>query len=193
MRATVLLGMALGFGAILIAWCARSPRNLALGPQRTPASLPDAGGPALGELGDRSLVVPVAGFGAEDLRDSFAQPRSGHVHEAIDILAARGSRVIAADAGTVVRLATSGSGGLTIYQVDPTATYCYYYAHLDGYAPGLREGQSVRRGDTLGYVGSTGNAPRNAPHLHFAVSRLGPDKRWTGGTPLNPYRIWARR
>jgi murein DD-endopeptidase MepM/ murein hydrolase activator NlpD len=191
MRTTVLLGMALGFGAILIAWCARSPRGVAVeSPRAGPPAAADAD---LGILAGRSLAVPVAGFAAEDLRDSFAEPRSGHTHEAIDIMAARGSRVVAADAGTIVHLVRSRSGGLSIYQLDPTATYSYYYAHLDAYAPRLREGQTVRRGDTLGYVGSTGNAPQSAPHLHFAVSRLGPDKRWGGGTPLNPYRIWARR
>lgn len=192
MRATLLLGIALGFAAILVAWCARSPRDGALEVRRAEAGLPAAGDQDLGVLRARALVVPVAGSGAEDLRDSFAEPRGGRVHAALDILAARGTRVIAADAGTIARLVTSASGGLTIYQLDPTGTYCYYYAHLDGYAFGLREGRAVRRGETLGYVGSTGNAARNAPHLHFAVSRLGPEKSCGRGTPLNPYRVWAR-
>lgn len=191
MRATVLLGIALGFGSILVAWCARSPRPRPAALRLAGTGFPAVGGPDLHVLRARGLAVPVSGFEADDLRDSFAEPRSGHTHGAIDILAARGTRVIAADDGTIERLFKSASGGLTIYQFDPTATYCYYYAHLDGYAPGVREGRTVRRGDTLGYVGSTGNASRHAPHLHFAVSRLGPEKRWGRGTPINPFGLWA--
>jgi murein DD-endopeptidase MepM/ murein hydrolase activator NlpD len=191
-RAPLLLGVALGLGAILLAWCARPPRGVVVEPHAVAGGLPAGGGRDVDVLRARALAVPVAGFEPEDLRDSFAESRSGHTHEAIDLLAARGTRVIAADDGTIVRLFTSARGGLTIYQFDPTTTYCYYYAHLDGYAPGLREGLAVRRGDTLGYVGSTGNAPRQAPHLHFAVSRLGPEKRWEQGTAINPFPLWLR-
>jgi peptidoglycan LD-endopeptidase LytH len=190
-RAPVLLGVCLGLGAILLAWCARTTREAAEAPPATPGS-PRPGEPRDAESRAPALTVPVAGVAAASLRDSFAEPRSGHRHEAIDIPAARGTRVIAADDGAIVRLLTSGRGGLSVYQFDPSATYCYYYAHLDGYAPGLREGQTVRRGDTLGYVGSTGNAPRHAPHLHFAVSRLGLEKRWSEGTALDPYALLVR-
>ena len=190
-RAPILVGVALGLGAILLAWCARPRRGVVVKPPAEQGGRLAGGDRDVDVLRARSLAVPVAGFEAADLRDSFAEPRSGHTHEAIDLLAARGTRVIAADDGTVVRLFTSARGGLTIYQFDPTATYCYYYAHLDGYAPGLREGQTVRRGETLGYVGSTGNAPRQAPHLHFAVSRLGPEKRWGQGVAINPFPLWV--
>ncbi len=190
-RAPILVGVALGLGAILLAWSARPRRGVVVEPLAEQGGRPAGGDRDVDVLRARSLAVPVAGFDAADLRDSFAEPRSGHTHEAIDLLAARGTRVIAADDGTVVRLFTSARGGLTIYQFDPTATYCYYYAHLDGYAPGLREGRTVRRGETLGYVGSTGNAPRQAPHLHFAVSRLGPEKRWGQGVAINPFPLWG--
>lgn len=113
-------------------------------------------------------------------------------HGAIDILAPRGTPVFAADDGVVKKLFTSHAGGLTIYQFDPDARWCYYYAHLDGYAAGLREGQQVHRGEVIGYVGTSGNAPRNTPHLHFAVVRLDPDRRWWGGTPTDPYPLLYR-
>src|SRR5690606_31973409 len=95
--------------------------------------------------------------------------------------------VIAAGDGTVAKLFNSVAGGLTIYQFDPDATFAYYYAHLDAFAPGLREGAALKRGDLLGYVGVTGNAAADAPHLHFEILRLGPDKKWWEGEAVNPY------
>jgi murein DD-endopeptidase MepM/ murein hydrolase activator NlpD len=88
--------------------------------------------------------------------------------------------------GNVVKLFTSKQGGLTVYQFDDPQTMCYYYAHLDRYAPELKEGTLLRKGDVLGYVGSTGDASSEAPHLHFAVFRLGPEKQWWKGTPVDP-------
>jgi murein DD-endopeptidase MepM/ murein hydrolase activator NlpD len=152
---------------------------------------PPAPGTDLERLRSRSLGLPVEGLKAADLRDSFAESRVTHTHEALDILAPRGTRVLAVDAGRVVKLFHSARGGLSVYQFDPTETFCYYYAHLDGYAPGLSEGASVSRGSVVGFVGTTGNAPRDTPHLHFTVFKLGPDKRWWEGTPINPFPIWA--
>jgi peptidoglycan LD-endopeptidase LytH len=102
-------------------------------------------------------------------------------------MAARGTPVLATADGKVVKLFTSKPGGLTVYQFDPDERYAYYYAHLDRYAEGLAEGQTLRRGDLVGYVGSTGNASPDAPHLHFAIFRLGPERQWWKGTPVNPY------
>ena len=99
--------------------------------------------------------------------------------------------MVAVDDGSIAKLFTSVPGGLTIYLFDPEGLYCYYYAHLDGYAAGLANGQTIRRGDLLGYVGTTGNAPPGTPHLHFGISRLGPEKQWWKGTPLNPFPLWA--
>jgi peptidoglycan LD-endopeptidase LytH len=97
--------------------------------------------------------------------------------------------VVGAQDGTIVKLFTSKAGGLTIYQFDTSQTFCYYYAHLDGYADGLQEGSRVRKGQLLGYVGSTGNASADAPHLHFAIFRLTPERQWWKGEPINPYPV----
>ena len=135
----------------------------------------------------RRLAIPVEGVRAADLRNTFDEGRPGHRHEAIDIPAPRGTRVLAVDNGTVAKLFTSVPGGLTIYQFDPDQRFAYYYAHLDRYADGVSEGMRVRRGDVIGYVGTTGNAARDAPHLHFAVFRLGPEKQWWKGAAIDPF------
>jgi peptidoglycan LD-endopeptidase LytH len=155
--------------------------------------VPPSAGTDLEQLRSRSLGIPVEGLKAAELRDTFADSRGTHAHEALDILAPRGTRVLAVDDGRVVKLFNSVRGGLTVYQFDPTETFCYYYAHLDGYAPGLAEGAFVARGSLLGFVGTTGNAPRGTPHLHFTVFKLGPEKRWWEGTPINPFPIWVYR
>ncbi len=162
------------------------------GPLRV-SGVPAAGGADLERLRSRDLGLPVAGLKASDLRDDFTDRRGAHAHEALDILAPRGTRVLAVDDGRVVKLFNSARGGLTVYQFDPTETFCYYYAHLDGYAPGLAEGHSLSRGALVGFVGTTGNAPPETPHLHFTVFKLGPEKRWWEGTPINPFPIWAFR
>lgn len=131
------------------------------------------------------LLIPVVGIERDHLRDNFREPRSGHVHGAIDILAPQGTPVVATVDGTIRKLFTSRLGGLTIYQFDERETRSYYYAHLERYAEGVREGQRVRRGDVIGYVGMTGNA--NTPHLHFAIYVLPPGKEWWKGDAVNPY------
>ena len=137
--------------------------------------------------------MPVAGIDPQTLHGNFSERRgSARPHAALDILAPRGTPVLAAEAGTVRKLFTSVPGGLTVYEFDLEERYCYYYAHLDGYAPGLHEGQLLRRGDRIGFVGTTGNAPKETPHLHFAVTRLDPDKKWWTGTPVDPYPLLVR-
>jgi peptidoglycan LD-endopeptidase LytH len=136
----------------------------------------------------RHIALPIAGLKLQNIEDTFDDLRGGtRRHEAADILSPRGTPVMAVDAGTIKKLFTSKQGGLTIYQFDPEGTYCYYYAHLDHYAADLQEGAWVGRGQVIGYVGTTGNAPPNTPHLHFAVFKLGADKRWWHGTPINPF------
>jgi murein DD-endopeptidase MepM/ murein hydrolase activator NlpD len=142
------------------------------------------------DLRSRNLMIPVDSIPASALVSSFSDARGGRKHEAIDILAPRGTHVLAVEEGKVAKLFTSDAGGLTIYQFDPSDRFVYYYAHLDGYAPGLQEGSVLKRGDVIGYVGTTGNAPKNTPHLHFAISKLGADHRWWGGTALDPYLVW---
>ena len=141
----------------------------------------------------RDLKIPVEGVDRKDLRNTFAEARGARTHEALDILSPRGTKVRAVEDGRIQKLFTSKAGGLTIYEFDPTETFTYYYAHLDRYEDGLREGQPVKRGDVIGYVGSTGNASPDAPHLHFAIFRLGPEKRWWKGEPINPYLVFAEQ
>lgn len=138
-------------------------------------------------LAARRLLIPVKGLTRKDLRDNFGEKRGLRRHHALDIMAARGTPVVAVDHGRVVRVRRHLLGGLTVYQYDPEERYAYYYAHLDAYAKGLAEGKVLERGDLVGYVGSTGNAPAGAPHLHFAITEMGPDKRWFRGEPVNPY------
>jgi murein DD-endopeptidase MepM/ murein hydrolase activator NlpD len=136
------------------------------------------------------LMVPVDGIKLASIKDNFDQPRGAERHhEALDIMAPKGTKVVAAADGKIVKLFTSKPGGLTVYQFDPTEKYAYYYAHLDRYADGLKEGAEFKRGDLIGYVGSTGNADPNAPHLHFAVFELTPEKQWWKGTPIDPYPL----
>ncbi len=149
----------------------------------------------IAELKRRDLRLPVEGATVAALEGQFDQRRGGgsRGHEAVDILAPRHAPVHAADDGTIAKLFNSAAGGITIYQFDPTETFCYYYAHLERYASGLEEGQRVRRGDVIGYVGTSGNAPPNTPHLHFAVLELTPEKKWSEGRPLDPYAVFSGR
>ena len=156
-----------------------------------PADIPPIGQADIDRLQSRALRLPVEGMTAAELRDNFNEARGGYVHEALDMVAPRGTRVLAVDDGRVEKLFDSVRGGLSVYHFDPTEAFCYYYAHLDGYAPGLREGDLVRKGSLLGYVGTTGNAPRDTPHLHFTVFKLGPDMRWWEGRPINPFPLWV--
>lgn len=138
----------------------------------------------------RRLEIPVDGIGRAELVQSFDAPRGGsRRHQAIDILAPRNTPVLAVEDGVIARLFESVQGGLTIYQYDPTERYVYYYAHLERYAGGLSEGDRVGRGQVIGYVGTTGNAPKDTPHLHFAIFQMNEAKRWWEGTPLDPYEI----
>ena len=140
-------------------------------------------------LRSRGLLFPVEGASPSALRDTFNEGRVGHLHEAADILAPRGTRVLAVDDGRVAKLFTSVRGGLTVYQFDAEQAYSYYYAHLDRYAEGLEEGAVLRRGALIGYVGTTGNASERTPHLHFQVMA----GTCRDGVPVNPYGLWAKQ
>ena len=182
-------------GKPVLAPRARTARPTARAPKPAPVAVPGspAGDDARSDLLPRGLLIPVAGLDLRDLQDTYTQSRgAARSHDAIDILAPRGTPVLAVDDGVVRKLFTSVRGGLTVYQFDVGDRYCFYYAHLDGYAPGLHEGQRLRRGDLVGFVGATGNARQDAPHLHFAVNILDADKKWWGGTPINPYPLFVR-
>jgi len=136
-------------------------------------------------------VIPVAGVAPKDLVDSFDDMRGGtRRHNALDIMAARNTPVLAAVSGTILQVHSSVPGGLTIYEADPTSRFVMMYGHLDSFRPGLVKGQSVRRGEIIGFVGSTGNASPLAPHLHFQLTRNDNMKEWWKGTPINPFPIF---
>jgi murein DD-endopeptidase MepM/ murein hydrolase activator NlpD len=162
-----------------------SPMNI-----QDPARLPVNLSGTIPEHSD-DVLIPVAGITVSDLHDNYLQARGGgtRLHGAIDIMAPRGTPVLAAVDGTIRKLFTSHGGGLTIYQYDVAEQRIYYYAHLDSYAPTAQEGLFIHRGTVIGYVGTTGNAAPDAPHLHFAIELLPPTKEWWKGTPINPYPI----
>lgn len=139
----------------------------------------------------RGLEIPVAGMTMRDLHDTFDEGRDdSRTHRAMDILAPRGTAVVAADSGRLIRIGFNALGGNTIYASDPQGRVVYYYAHLDAYQPRLVAGAAIARGDTLGFVGTTGNAPKDTPHLHFQVMRMSPDGRYWDGEPINPYPLF---
>uniref|UniRef100_UPI002FD9D51E M23 family metallopeptidase n=1 Tax=Stenotrophomonas cyclobalanopsidis TaxID=2771362 RepID=UPI002FD9D51E len=154
------------------------------------APVPTTTPPSSASDAPTGLLLPVQGIQASQLRDTFTDARSeGRVHDAIDIMADAGTPVLAVADGTVEKLFDSERGGLTIYQFEPSGRWCYYYAHLQRYADGLAEKQLIKRGEVIGYVGSTGNASAEAPHLHFEVHVLGPQKQWWKGESINPYPL----
>lgn len=147
-------------------------------------------------VGPAGLAVPVQGIKPGDLSDTFTQARAGgaRTHDALDIMAAEGTPVVSSSDGRVEKLFFSqGGGGITAYVRSPDQRWIYYYAHLQGYAPGLAEGQQVKRGQLLGRVGHSGNANPAGPHLHFAINRMNPGEKWWQGTPINPYPLLAGR
>ena len=163
-------------------------------PSAVPPSAPQAVAPADIVLAPTGLAMPLPGLQPGQLTDTFAEARgSDRRHDALDIMAPAGTPVLAVADGHVEKLFTSVQGGLTLYQFEPSGRYAYYYAHLQGYAPGIAEGRPLKRGDVIGQVGSTGNADPAAPHLHFAVFVLGPEKEWWKGTAINPYPLLGGR
>ena len=144
------------------------------------------------QVGPSGLAIPVVGINAGQLSDTFTEARGqGRSHDAIDIMAAEGTPVIAAADGTVEKLFNSVRGGLTVYERSADQKWIYYYAHLSAYAPGLHEGQQLKRGQVIAQVGHTGDANAAGPHLHFAVNAMAPGERWWHGTPINPYPLLA--
>jgi peptidoglycan LD-endopeptidase LytH len=139
---------------------------------------------------DRRLAIPVLGIRPEQLRDTYNASRSGgRRHDAIDIHAPRGTPVLAASDGEIIKLHSGARGGISLYQLDADGVTRYYYAHLDRYADGVREGVRVRRGQVIGYVGDTGNAQPGDYHLHFSIARLSDRRRWWTGVNLNPFDL----
>ena len=158
---------------------------------RAPPAAP-ARDPDMESLRERGLLVPVKGVVASQIPDTYNAPRDGaRVHYAQDILAKRGTPVLAADDGTILHIGTNPLGGNVVWMADPSQRFAFYYAHLDHYAKGLRDGQAISRGDVIGYVGTTGNAPKDTPHLHFQVVRIVNGKRYSDGPPINPLPLFT--
>lgn len=169
---------------------AATPLSLA-GQALTKGSEPPSPTPIIDELKAKGLLLPVAGIEARSLRDTFRQRRSGgRVHHALDIVAPRGTPVLSTDSGQIIKLHATRAGGLMIYTADHSRRFIYYYAHLDRYHTGIAEGQTVARGDTIGFVGTTGNAPPDYPHLHFAILRSYDVTKWSRGLPVNPAKVF---
>ena len=189
-RRTALLGMSMGaalFVAAVIVQLVLRDRGGPAGAGAPEAAIVQP--PA--ELFARRLAFPVRGIEPASIANSFTDARGAtRVHNAMDILAPRGTAVVAVDSGTVRRLGKSGAGGITVYQVDEAGRYAFYYAHLDRLAAGLAIGQAVRRGEVIGYVGTTGNAPAGTPHLHFAIYEIVDGKSRWGERAINPYPLW---
>lgn len=146
---------------------------------------------AIERLRGRDLLIPVAGVTPSRIEDTFTAGRGGgeRQHNAADILAPRNTPIVAADGGTILRMSTNPLGGITIYTADPHREFVYYYAHLERYHPDLVPGNTIEKGDTLGYVGTTGNSPANVPHLHFQIMLWPSDGKWWNGEPVNPYPV----
>lgn len=161
------------------------------GESPAPAARTSLDRPRAGIAGD--LVIPVAGIEPRQLTDSWGDRRGGgsRRHNAVDIMAPRGTPVVAAAPGTVEKLFDSRNGGRTVYVRSRDGRTVYYYAHLDQYRAGLSEGQRVRTGDVIGTVGSTGSASPDGPHLHFEVKRMREGEPWHGGEEVNPYPLLA--
>ncbi|CAN5308411.1 hypothetical protein BH09PSE3_BH09PSE3_09330 [soil metagenome] len=147
----------------------------------------------MAEVGSATLQMPVAGVKGSALSDSYVAPRAGGTrdHRAIDIMAPLGAPVLAASAGRIEKLFDSAQGGHTVYIRTPDGKQSHYYAHLERYAEGLREGQAVAQGDVIAFVGNTGDADPGAPHLHFAIHEMAPNDKWYEGTPVDPYPYLA--
>ena len=168
------------------------------GPIAVPGAIKSANPPVvpadLAALKSESPSVPVAGVAVKNLTDSFDEMRGGtRRHNAMDIMAARNTPVLSAVPGVVLKLHNSVAGGLTVYASDPTNHFVLMYGHLDSYKAGLEEGDALKKGDIVGFVGTSGNANPAAPHLHFAVTRNDNMKEWWKGTPLNPFLVYRSR
>ena len=168
-----------------------APPSPGASPAASPQAQNPAGDPAAGALASMRLLIPVQGIRPDQLQDTFKDSRSeGRVHDAIDIIAPRGTPVLAATDGRVVKLFQSVKGGITLYQLAAADEhYVLYYAHLERYADGLAEGHVARRGAVLGYVGDTGNATPGNTHLHFQLYRVEDPRRFWNGENLNPYTL----
>ena len=156
-----------------------------------PRPRPGRPGTDVAYLRERKIMVPVEGITVAKVPDTFRAKRGARAHNAIDFMAAKGTPVLAADDGQILKLGENPAGGITIYAIDSRSRLVYYYAHLDRYRRGLDEGDKVKKGEVIGYVGYTGNASERFPHLHFQIMRWDHANRWWDGTPIDPKPVLA--
>lgn len=168
--------------ALLVIACAHQPVETATRPVTPTITDED-----IAYFREHTLMVPVDGVDPSKVPDSFNEPRSdGRTHRATDILAPRETPVVAAISGKVMRLRQNAAGGITAYLIDDEGRYVYYYAHLSHYSDKITEGLDVPQGFVIGYVGTSGNAPPDTPHLHFQAMRINPGQHdWWNGTPVD--------
>jgi peptidoglycan LD-endopeptidase LytH len=144
--------------------------------------------PRQDQANQRDIIVPVSGVSLKGFSDTWGAPRDGgRTHKGLDIMAPKGTAVIAATNGRIMRLHQSDRGGISLYQSDEEGRHIFYYAHLDRYAKGVRAGMRVKQGQVIAYVGETGNAP--VPHLHFEIQRQNSSRQWWRGEAFNPYPV----
>jgi murein DD-endopeptidase MepM/ murein hydrolase activator NlpD len=192
--AVVGAGAGLVMAAIIVSLSlatASQPLDLADATARPAGPRRAADGDEPPSLPESSLEFPVLVLSRVRLQDSFRDPRANgeRTHHAVDIMAPRHTPVRAVSDGVIARTSSGGAGGIALYEIDSSGGYCFYYAHLEAYAPGVEEGQPVRSGDVIGYVGSSGNAPESAPHLHFAIFKQSDRRHQCGGRAINPYPL----
>lgn len=162
------------------------PTPIHYGPRDTAVTMAD-----LDSLWQQQLMLPVEGLTRKAIKDNYTAGRAGRIHAALDISAPRSTPVLAAGDLVIGRLTTGPVGGIVIYASDPDEQFTYYYAHLERYRRGLAVGDRVAKGSVIGYVGTTGNAPKNAPHLHFQVMKRSTGRAWWDGPPINPFSYFA--
>jgi murein DD-endopeptidase MepM/ murein hydrolase activator NlpD len=151
---------------------------------------PDNSATTIAELRRMNLLFPIANANVSAIKNSFYETRGCYMHEAADILAPRNTPVQAVTDGLIARLMNSKAGGITVYQYDPSSKYVFYYAHLERYAENLKQGDRIARGQVIGYVGTSGNAPPNTPHLHFSITKMTAEHKWWKGASVDPYQVY---
>ncbi len=167
---------------------------IAIGTPLPPSESPTPTPEPTNFVGRLNLIIPVAGVRPDQLLDTYSDARSeGRTHDAIDIPAAAETPVLAAADGKIIKLFQSERGGTTIYQLSSNQEMIFYYAHLSHYAEGLAEGNLVKQGDVIAYVGDTGNAGAGNYHLHFSIALVTDPKRYWEGTNINPYPLLQNR
>ena len=193
---------------VALAACARpvlyyptpeSAREATGSPATAPAPVPPVASVAperdVSYLAQRHIMLPVAGADMAKVDDTFNDERDGgdRTHRAIDILAPRGTPILSADDGKILRMTTSTLGGISMYTVDPESRLVYYYARMERYNEAMSPGRAIVKGDTLGFVGTTGNAPKDVPHLHFQVMSWPADGKYWDGPPIDPFEALGGR